>query len=248
MTNAALSLRAQMGTEDLSEEDKEKGKALGAAWIKNDKVNECKQALQGSSIYLFGLPGCRSKEIGLAIARRLETYRFLDVVEVMGPAVGKPEFVTSDALIKELGEEDFRQVETAVLDQIQGMVRCVISCDPGVVRERMNWSKIQQGIVVKIQADTKQLAFRSGKSEEDIEAMEEELKELMEQADVKYTLDADDMPLDALATGVLESILGTMQQNPPKRKEWEEKHQQQMSEWEKEQSKKGKKENKGFGK
>lgn len=65
-----------MGTEDLSEEDKEKGKALGAAWIKNDKVNECKQALQGSSIYLFGLPGCRSKEIGLAIARRLETYRF----------------------------------------------------------------------------------------------------------------------------------------------------------------------------
>ena len=50
------------------------------------------------------------------------------------------------------GEESFRSLEEAVLEQLQSMVRCVIcTVDPISLKTPMNWIRMQQGFVLFFQ-------------------------------------------------------------------------------------------------
>jgi len=105
----------------LSDLEKEKAKGLADAWIKVDKVNECKVALKGRSIFLLGLPSEPLRAVGLLIQKRFENYRFLDAVEIVAGAVKQSATCEDPRPLDEaLGLEAVLDVEEQVMDQLQG--------------------------------------------------------------------------------------------------------------------------------
>ena len=106
---------------NLSDLEKEKAKGLADAWIKVDKVNECKVALKGRSIFLLGLPSEPLRAVGLLIQKRFENYRFLDAVEIVAGAVKQSATCEDPRPLDEaLGLEAVLDVEEQVMDQLQG--------------------------------------------------------------------------------------------------------------------------------
>lgn len=106
---------------NLSDLEKEKAKGLADAWIKVDKVNECKVALKGRSIFLLGLPSEPLRAVGLLIQKRFENYRFLDAVEIVAGAVKQSGTCEDPRPLEEaLGLEAVLDVEEQVMDQLQG--------------------------------------------------------------------------------------------------------------------------------
>ncbi|KAJ1488515.1 hypothetical protein T484DRAFT_1782956 [Baffinella frigidus] len=156
---ARLGLRAQLGgnVPDLSKEEQEK--AIADEVIKMDKAKACKTALKGASVYLVGLPGLDIKGVGMMLAMRLGNYRFLDITEVLAPTAQQPDLSHSTKeLIARIGEGDYRKFEGAILDQVQGMLRCVVATDSGVVLDGASWEKLRENVVVFLQADVETLA------------------------------------------------------------------------------------------
>ncbi|EKX47641.1 hypothetical protein GUITHDRAFT_137405 [Guillardia theta CCMP2712] len=190
----------------LSPEDKQKGKQLAAAWIKMDKAAECKTILQQRSIYLVGLPAIGIEQIGSLIARRFENYRYLNMNDVIASASGQGEVESSKELISKMGEEAFREVEEAVLDQLQALLRSVISTDAGVVLRPSNWGKMNQGIVVYVEADIDKLAAQQSIwSKEELQDIQARCSEMFKQADVKVKIDVGNAA-DNIAVSIIESM------------------------------------------
>jgi hypothetical protein len=122
LRTAVLSSSSQGANDpNLSDVEKEKAKGLADAWIKVDKVNECKVALQGRSIFLLGLPSAPMRAVGLLIQKRFENYRFLDAVEITAGAVKQSATCEDPRPLDEaLGLEAVLDVEEQVMDQLQG--------------------------------------------------------------------------------------------------------------------------------
>jgi shikimate kinase len=45
------------------------------------------------------------------------------------------------------GEEAFRQVESQILAEVASYKQCVVATGGGVVKDRMNWSHLRNGVV-----------------------------------------------------------------------------------------------------
>ena len=92
---------------------------LADEWIKMCKAEACKTALKGSSVYLVGLPALDVKGIGMMLSKRLGSYRFLDVTEVLAPTAQQPDLSHSTKeLVARIGEGDYRAYEAAILSQV----------------------------------------------------------------------------------------------------------------------------------
>mmetsp|Transcript_68895 Transcript_68895/g.143626 ORF Transcript_68895/g.143626 Transcript_68895/m.143626 type:complete len:185 (-) Transcript_68895:34-588(-) len=147
------------------------------------------------------------------------------------------------ALREALGEEDFADLETAVLSQLQGMVRCVVALEAGVVQRVENWAMLQQGIVVQLDGETADLVKNDPSySPEEVEAVREATAAKASQADVTIPVPAKGQ-VDLVVGAVVEAVLDKIKTNPPQSKAWKEEHAKREKEWEEEQQKK----NKGFG-
>jgi len=232
---------------DLSKEEKEKSKALADAWIKMDKAKECKTALKGSSVFLLGLPGQDLKGVGKMLAKRLEIYRFLDLTEVIAPVAQEPDLGhSSKELIAKIGEGDYREYETAILSQVQGMLRCVIATDSGVVLDNVNWGKLREGIVVYLQTDVEKLAgAQDAYSREELDAELERAGGKLLEADITMSVDPA-AKLDETAMRVCEGILELIEKNPPKRASWQVEHDRRVKLQEEEEAEDASRKSKGF--
>jgi len=52
------------------------------------------------------------------LGKRMDVYSFLDLKEVLAAAAGKPECGGYEELKEEIGIEDFRDLESKVMDQV----------------------------------------------------------------------------------------------------------------------------------
>ncbi|MEO1003975.1 MAG: shikimate kinase [Cyanobacteria bacterium J06638_7] len=113
------------------------------------------RCLQGLNLYLVGMMGAGKSAVGQPLAEALG-YRFIDADTVLERVAGRsiPEIFAAD------GEAAFRELETAVLDQISSWHSLVVATGGGVVTRPQNWGHLRQGAVVWLDAPVERLLQR----------------------------------------------------------------------------------------
>lgn len=98
--------------------------------------------LTGVPVYLVGMMGSGKSTVGNIFCKALGSYSFLETDALVEKAAGctVAEFFESE------GEDQFRQVESAVLTQVSSFVRTVVSTGGGIVTVDANWGKLQRSV------------------------------------------------------------------------------------------------------
>ena len=106
-----------------------------------------RQRLEGLNLYLVGMMGSGKSTAGRHLAELLG-YRFLDADRSIEQVAGRtiPEIFASE------GEAGFRELESAVLNQIASWHSLVVATGGGVVTRPENWGQMQQGVVIWLDA------------------------------------------------------------------------------------------------
>jgi shikimate kinase len=112
-------------------------------------------SLQGTSIYLVGMMGSGKSTVGKMLSQALG-YCFFDTDALIEQLAGKniPEIFAQD------GEQDFRSIETQVLQELAPFKNCVISTGGGAPTKAENWGHMQGGISVWLNGPPELLASR----------------------------------------------------------------------------------------
>lgn len=109
---------------------------------------------QTENIILIGMPGCGKSTVGKKIAE--QTGRpFYDADDEFTALYG----VSPSETIQTKGEETFRQMEHAVLEQLGKHSGAVIACGGGAVTRENNYAPLHQnGVIVYLERDLARLA------------------------------------------------------------------------------------------
>lgn len=99
--------------------------------------------LKGVNLYLVGMMGSGKTTIGNLIATELG-YGFLDTDAVISQVTKQ----SINQLFTEVGEAEFRQIETKVLAQACAYTNLAISTGGGIVTQQKNWSYLHYGLIV----------------------------------------------------------------------------------------------------
>mmetsp|Transcript_2470 Transcript_2470/g.3258 ORF Transcript_2470/g.3258 Transcript_2470/m.3258 type:complete len:288 (-) Transcript_2470:151-1014(-) len=176
--------------------------------------------LQGANMYFIGMMGTGKSVVGDIVARRMGTYNWLDTDVIIEQAANMsiPEIFEAE------GEDGFRDVEAQVLDSVHAYVRCVISTGGGIICRRLNWSKLQTGIVVWLDVDPEVIMKRIEGTDrpllqtenplETMQALLEERKGKYNQADVRIEVEEGDSAED-VADKVIRAVHDYIDDNPP---------------------------------
>lgn len=119
-------------------------------------------------------------------------------------------------LFAEQGEAAFRKLETQVLGELSAYTRLVVATGGGIVTQPINWSHLQQGLVVwldvplehlwqRIQADTSRPLLKTERPYETLEQLTQQRRHLYAQADV-HTVIKPDWTAEQVAEQIIEGI------------------------------------------
>lgn len=136
-------------------EDRPAGEAPSGPPAREASHRDLGRRLQGINLYLVGMMGAGKSAVGRPLAAALG-YGFLDADTSLEQVAGRP----IAAVFAEDGEEGFRELETAVLDQIAGFHSLVVATGGGVVTRPVNWGHLRQGVVVWLDAPEELLLAR----------------------------------------------------------------------------------------
>ncbi len=103
--------------------------------------------LQGLNLYLVGMMGAGKSAMGRPLAQALG-YRFIDADTALEETAGR----TIPEIFAEAGEEGFRALESAVLNELSRWHSLVVATGGGVVTRPVNWGHLQQGVVIWLDA------------------------------------------------------------------------------------------------
>jgi len=120
-----------------------------------NKADELKKALGGTSLYLVGMMGSGKSTIGNILSQAL-SYRFFDVDDLIEKSFNAP----VKQLFEEQGEDAFRDIETSVMQELSQYTRSIVSTGGGAVLRRANWGQMHHGIVVFLNGTAGTLASR----------------------------------------------------------------------------------------
>lgn len=110
-----------------------------------------------NNIYLIGMPGCGKSTIGKIIADKLNL-RHIDADKYLEEKF----FQTIPDIFSLYGEEDFRQKESIVLEELSKMSNLLVSTGGGVVvREKNKEIMKKSGIVVFINTNPENILANS---------------------------------------------------------------------------------------
>jgi shikimate kinase len=115
--------------------------------MSTDAPAELARRLQGLNLYLVGMMGAGKSAVGRPLARALG-YRFLDADDALEQSAGR----SIPRIFAEDGEEGFRNLETAVLNEVAQWHSLVVATGGGVVTRPVNWGHLQQGVVIWLDA------------------------------------------------------------------------------------------------
>jgi shikimate kinase len=116
---------------------------------------ELARRLRGINLYLVGMMGSGKSSIARPLAEALG-YRFIDADAVLEQAAGRP----IPEIFERDGEAGFRELETAVLDQLAGWHSLVVATGGGVVTRPENWGRLHEGVVIWLEAPEELLLRR----------------------------------------------------------------------------------------
>jgi shikimate kinase len=110
-------------------------------------TNLMTELLQGLNLYLIGMMGTGKTTIGYQLAQQLG-YRFFDTDVLIERVTGQ----TIKTLFAELGEENFRALESQVLGEVAACTRSVIATGGGIVLRSKNWGLLRHGLIIWLDA------------------------------------------------------------------------------------------------
>ncbi|OAE22865.1 hypothetical protein AXG93_4139s1080 [Marchantia polymorpha subsp. ruderalis] len=113
------------------------------------------QQLAGSCIFLVGMMGSGKTTVGKHVSEALGYY-FFDSDKLVEESRGK----TVAEMFRYGREEEFRNAESEVLEQLSSMVRLVVATGGGAVVRPENWSYLRHGITVWLDVPVDSLAER----------------------------------------------------------------------------------------
>ncbi len=116
---------------------------------------ELARRLHGLNLYLVGMMGAGKSAVGRPLAQALG-YRFIDADEALERTAGR----SIPQIFAENGEEGFRAMETAVLNQLAQWHSLVVATGGGVVTRPANWGHLHQGVVIWLDAPEEVLLQR----------------------------------------------------------------------------------------
>lgn len=129
---------------------------LGYA-IDENKIEEVIKIIFKSkeNIVLIGMPGCGKSTIGAAIAE-ITGRKLTDTDTLIEEMTGKH----PSAIIREMGEPEFRRIETEAVKQASKMSGVIIACGGGVVTRAENITLLRQnGKIFYLDCPTDELAL-----------------------------------------------------------------------------------------
>lgn len=103
--------------------------------------------LKGLNLYLVGMMGAGKSAVGRPLAQALG-YRFLDADTALEETAGR----SIPDIFAEAGEEGFRVLESAVLNELARWHSLVVATGGGVVTRPENWGHLRQGVVIWLDA------------------------------------------------------------------------------------------------
>lgn len=155
-TNIRTRLYASSHQEDGEEKLRAGNEAYAALSQSIEKeAAEAVEHLQGTSLFLVGMMGTGKSTVGKMLGQALG-YCFLDSDSLIEQLAGKS---VAD-IFAEDGEEDFRVLETEVLQEIAPFARCVVATGGGAACKSQNWGHMQTGISVWLDGRPAMLAQR----------------------------------------------------------------------------------------
>ncbi|MFM8975793.1 MAG: shikimate kinase [Vulcanococcus sp.] len=184
--------------------------------------SDLRQRLEGLNLYLVGMMGSGKSSAGRHLAEQLG-YRFLDADTTLEQVAGRP----IPELFATEGEEGFRRLEAAVLNQIASWHSLVVATGGGVVTQPQNWGQLHQGVVIWLDAPDSLLLQRLAADPTPRPLMAvanpaARLAELLEQrrplsAQADLHIQQDGRPADQVAAQILEALPSVIKQRsaPP---------------------------------
>mmetsp|Transcript_7060 Transcript_7060/g.21546 ORF Transcript_7060/g.21546 Transcript_7060/m.21546 type:complete len:145 (+) Transcript_7060:98-532(+) len=124
------------------------------------------------------------------------------------------------------GEEGFRQVESAVLQQVSAYVRTIISTGGGVVCNKQNWSHLQSGLVVwldapvdsimrRLKGDTSRPLLNVNDPHARLQSILDDRRAFYQQADVHVAVEEGE-GVEEVTFNVVRGLTRFIESNPPK--------------------------------
>lgn len=111
--------------------------------------------LKGLNIYLVGMMGTGKSTLAKIIAEMMN-YRVLDTDNIIEQLAGK----SISEIFAEMGEAEFRKLETQVLKQVAVRTRTVVATGGGIILSQANWYYLRQGLTIWLDVPTPLLADR----------------------------------------------------------------------------------------
>lgn len=185
-------------------------------------VKELRSVLKKCPVYLIGPMGSGKSAVGKFLAYEIG-FRFLDTDQLIETVAKK----TISEIFKESGEESFRELESAVLKQVQQFIGVIVATGGGIVLEQTNWGAMQTGIIVYLKASVDVLVERLKEDTtrpllEDAEDLRERIETILndrsrmyEQADVIVPIEGEE-PVDDIGNEIIRRLTNFIKSNPPK--------------------------------
>lgn len=169
-----------------------------------------KELLKGLNIYLIGMMGSGKTTVGELLAKELG-YRFLDTDAIISAVSEK----SINQIFAEDGEDEFRQLESDVLQEVSAYLYTVIATGGGIILRQQNWSHLRDGMVVWLNVpidvlvqrlkddDTRPLLKRE-ELQTKLTSLYQQRKSLYQQADITIEVEENDNPNDIVKKIIVE--------------------------------------------
>ena len=170
-----------------------------------------KELLQGINVFLVGMMGSGKSTIGPLLAKQLN-YHFLDTDSVIEQVTQK----SISEIFATAGEAEFRELETTILGKVAVYTRTVVATGGGVVLQQKNWSYLQYGLVIWLNAPVNLLMQRlledqtrpllqEENPELKLKLLLEHRQSLYRQADLQINLEMNQTP-EQITLQIMEQI------------------------------------------
>jgi len=165
------------------------------------------------NVALIGFMGSGKSTVGKILSKRLG-YSYKDTDKLIEKRTGK----TIPKIFEDDGEDRFRQIESAILDEVLGQNETVASCGGGVVRLERNRAMLKErSFVVYLKTDPKEVFLRVGRSGHkrpllNVDDPEAEINRLLKEREPLYkevadtVVDTTGKSLEEVADLILEAL------------------------------------------
>lgn len=158
--------------------------------------------LRGLNVYLIGMMGSGKSTVGELLAKKIH-YRFLDTDSIIEKISQK----TINQIFAQEGEDNFRKLESGVLQEVAAYIRTVVATGGGIILSQDNWSHLRDGMVIWLDVPVDVLVKRLTDDntrpllyQEDLTTkltdLRQQRKSLYRQADIILSITGGDTPED----------------------------------------------------